>query len=534
MAKVIFFEEDARQRVLKGAEIVYNAVKTTMGPKGRNVVIGKNYGIVVTHDGVTVAKAVELPETEKTMGYKTGAELVKSAALKMNDLVGDGTTTITVLAYHILSEANKLIAAGHNPMELRKGLEAAKDAVLAGLGVISEDISKDFDKLAQIATISAGDKEIGKLIADVMKKVGKDGVVTVEESQGVTLESEVVKGYTFDKGYISPYMISDQARGEAILEKPFILITDAKIRSVHDFLPLVEEMAKMGKKELLIIAEDVEGEALQTLVLNKLKGTFNTVCVKAPSFGDFRKETLNDLAILTGATFVSEDQGMTLPITDVNVLGQARRVIIGRNETTIIEGAGAVEDIDLRVKQIEEQSKHADSKYNESRYTQRAAALGGKVAVIRVGGVTETEIEEKKFRVDDAVHAAKAALAEGILPGGGVTMLYLADLLTNIDSGTALLINALQKPFEILLTNSGLKPDAYYEKLKDGKLGVNVNTGQVVDLKEAGIIDPTKVTKEAIMNAVSIAGTAITMGALIVEEPQKESAMPMPPMAGAM
>lgn len=533
MAKRIFYDDDARTRVLKGAEIIYNAVRTTMGPKGRNVIIGKDFGPgVITHDGVEVARSIEVPVTEETLGYKIGADLVKAAALKMNDLAGDGTTTVTVLTYHVLKEANKLIAAGHNPMELRTQLERASKAVLEALKASSEDITETSAKVAQIATISAGDKEVGKLVADVIKKIGKDGIVTVEEGQGLELESEVVKGYTFDKGFISPYMVTDPSRMEAVLEKPLILVTDIKIRANQDFLPLVEAIAKTGQKNLVIIAEDVEGEALQTFILNKLKGTFMTLCIKAPSFGDFRIETLQDIAILTGGQLISESNGSSLAtINDLSVLGKARRVISTQNETTVVEGAGIPEDVEVRIKQIEEQSKNADNNYNKDRYKQRAAALGGKVAVIRIGGVTETEIEEKTFRVDDAVHAVKAALAEGIVPGGGATLYHLASTLQDNSMGATLLHDALLMPFNILMANSGLEAAAYTSQLNE-TTGVDVRSGQVVDLKEAGIVDPTLVTKEAIQNAVSIAGTAMTMGALIIEEPVEKTDT-MPPMAGA-
>lgn len=533
MGKKVFYDDDARKRLLAGAEILYNAVKTTMGPKGRNVIIAKNYGPgIVTHDGVTVARSIDLSEDEDRMGYKTGVDFVKSAAVKMNDLAGDGTTTVTVLTYHILNEANKLIAAGHNPMQLRKSLDDATDIVLENLKTLSEDISQNSKKIADVATISAGgDKEIGKLVADVIKQVGKDSVVTVEEGQGTELEKEIVKGYTFDKGYVSPYFVNDQVRMEAVLDNPAILITDQKIRSTQDFLPLVEKMANNQMKNLLVIAEDVEGEALQAFVLNTMKGTFNTVCVKAPSFGDGRKETLQDLAVLTGGTFVTEDQGLYVASASVNDLGHAKKVIVTKDETTIIEGAGVQEDIDTRVKQVEKQAETTNSEYSRDRYKQRAAALGGKVAIIRVGGVTETEIEEKKYRVDDAVHAAKAALAEGIVPGGGVTLLNLS-----LGVEDKLLRNALQMPFRILMENSGLNPDKWIDQIAEKQgWGVDVNNpDKLIDLKQNGVVDPTLVTKEAIQNAVSIAGTAMTMGALVVEEPVKEIPAPMPPMGGAM
>jgi chaperonin GroEL len=344
MAKKVFYDDDARRRVLGGAEILYNAVKTTMGPKGRNVVISKSYGSpTVTHDGVTVAKGVELEDVDdETLGYKVGAELIKQAANKMNDVAGDGTTTVTVLTYHILNEANKLIAAGHDPMQLRRGLEKAAEEVQKQLSGMSEDIKANKKRVAEVATISAGDSEIGTLIAEVIDKVGKDGVVTVEEGQSLELESEVVEGFTFDKGFVSPYMVTDTARMEAVVEKPAILITDKKISSAQEFLPILEKLAQAGKKDIIIIAEDVEGEILGTLVLNKLKGVLNAVCVKAPAFGDRRKDILNDIAILTGGDVITEDRGMTFENVDLDVIGTARKVIVDQDNTTIIEGGGSV------------------------------------------------------------------------------------------------------------------------------------------------------------------------------------------------
>src|ERR1700761_9543940 len=367
MAKKVFYDEEARRRVLGGAEILYNAVKTTMGPKGRNVVISKSYGAPsVTHDGVTVAKGVEIADVDdETLGYKVGAELIKQAASKMNDVAGDGTTTVTVLTYHILSEANKLIAAGHNPMLLRKGLEAAAAQVLKQLGSLSEDIQGKKLRVAEVATISAGDGEIGNLIADVIEKIGKDGVVTVEEGRGLVLESEVVEGFTFDRGFVSPYMVTDTARMEAVYDKPAIVITDKKISSVQEFLPLLEKLAQAGKKDLVIVAEDLEGEALGTLILNRLKGVFNTVAVKAPAFGDRRKDILNDIAILTGGEVISEDLGHSFETAELNVVGSARRVIVTKDETTIIEGGGAPAEVTARVRQIAAQADAATSEYDK-------------------------------------------------------------------------------------------------------------------------------------------------------------------------
>ena len=536
MAKRVFYDDDARRRVLAGAEILYNAVKTTMGPKGRNVVISKSYGAPsVTHDGVTVAKGVDLPEEDdETLGYKVGAELIKQAANKMNDVAGDGTTTVTVLTYHILNEANKLIAAGHNPMQLRKGLETAAHEVIKQLSSVAEDIKDDKKRVAEVATISAGDGEIGELIADVIAKVGKEGIVTVEQGQGLGLESEVVEGFTIDRGFVSPYFVTDATRMEAIYNKPAIVITDKKVTSVQEFLPLLEKLAGGGKKDLVLIAEDVEGEALATLVLNKLKGVFNTVAVKAPAFGDRRKDILQDIAILTGGQVITEEQGHTFENVDLTFVGTARKVIVTKDDTTIIEGAGNPVEIDARMKQIAAQSSAASSEYDKENLDKRAAALGGKVAVIKVGGATETEIEEKKYRVDDAVAAVKAALDEGIVPGGGVTLINLASEIkvTGNDgaaAGAQLLKNALEQPFRILLSNAGLNADEWLPHVRSGKpgFGIDVNNAtKLVDLKTVGIVDPARVTKEALQNAASIAGTAMTMGALVVEIPEKAPAAP--------
>jgi chaperonin GroEL len=543
MAKKVFYDDDARRRLLAGAQVLYNAVKTTMGPKGRNVVISKSYGSpTVTHDGVTVAKGVELDDVDdETLGYKVGAELIKQAASKMNDVAGDGTTTVTVLTYHILNEANKLIAAGHNPMLLRKGLESAAQEVLKHLGALSEDIAGKKSRVAEVATISAGDSQIGNLIAEVMEKVGKDGVVTVEEGQGLALESEVVEGFTMDRGYVSALMVTDTSRMEAVYEKPAILITDQKISSVQEFLPILEKLANSGKKDLVIVAEDVDGEALGTLILNKLKGVFNTVAVKAPSFGDDRKAVLEDIAVLTGGAVISEETGMTFENADISAIGTARKVIVTQDDTTIIEGAGPVAGVKSRIGQINKQIANAKSEWDREKLEKRRAALQGKVAVIKVGGATTTEIEEKKFRVDDAVAAVKAALDEGIVAGGGVTMINLIFAITaakgdsSVLAGQSLLFRALEQPFRILLENAGINPDEWLPQVRKAKPGhgVNVNDAtKLVDMKAAGIVDPARVTKEAIQNAVSIAGTAMTMGALVVEVPEKTPAMPSPDMGG--
>jgi chaperonin GroEL len=552
MAKKVFYDDDARQRVMGGAKALYDAVKVTYGPKGRNVVIAKGYGgPTVTHDGVTVAESVDLPENDdETLGYKVGAELIKQAASKLNKVAGDGTTTVTVLTYNILKEANRLIAAGHNPQELRKGIEAAGAEVVKQLDGLAESIEGKTDRVAEVATISAGDAEIGKLIAGVIEKVGKDGVVTVEASQGMELEAEVVEGFSLDRGFVSQFFVTDAARQEAAYEKPAILITDKKISNVAEFLPMLEKLAQAGKKDVVLIADEVEGEALSILVLNKLKGVFNTVAVKAPAFGDRRKEILQDIATLTGATVISEDQGLTFENVDLDVLGSARKVIVGKDETTIIEGAGKISDVKSRITQIVAQADNATSEYDKEQYEKRAAALSGKVAVIKVGGATETEIDEKKFRVDDAVAATKAALAEGIVAGGGVTLVNLAKTLNHVDqsnkgiksgnltyfAGHQILKNALEQPFITLMKNAGLNADALLAQVQDAKdgMGVDVNNPSkgLIDIKKAGVIDPVKVTKEAVQNAVSIASTAATMGALVVEIPEPEASAPAGGMPG--
>lgn len=545
MAKKVFYDDDARERVLGGAKALYDAVKVTYGPKGRNVVIAKGYGgPTITHDGVTVAEAVDLPENDdKTLGYKVGAELIKQAASKLNKVAGDGTTTVTVLTYSILKEASRLIASGHNPMELRKGIESAGAEIIAKLNKLSESIEGKPDRVTEVATISAGDSVIGKLIADVIEKVGKDGVVTVEASQGLELEAEVVEGFTFDRGFVSQFFVTDVNRQEAVYEKPAIVITDRKISNVQEFLPILEKLAAAGKKDVVLIADEVEGEALSILVLNKLKGVFNTVAVKAPAFGDRRKEILNDIATLTGATVVSDDQGLTFENAELDVVGSARKVIVGKDETTIIEGAGKLADIKSRMQQINAQAENSTSEYDKEQLIKRAAALSGKVAVIKVGGATETEIDEKKFRVDDAVAATKAALAEGIVAGGGVTLVNLSTDLKiegadSVSAGRQILKNALKQPFLQITANAGLNSDALLAQVEAAEpgFGINVNTPDkgLVDVKKDGVIDPTRVTKEAVQNAVSIASTAATMGALVVEIPEPEAPAPAGGMGGGM
>lgn len=537
MAKQVFYDDEARARVLGGAKALYDAVKVTFGPKGHNVVIGKTYGgPTVTHDGVTVAESIDLAEDDETLGYNVGAELIKQAATKLNKKAGDGTTTVTVLTYNILAEANKLIAAGHNPQELRLGIEKAGAEVMAQLDKMAESIADKPERVAEVATISAGSIEIGRLIANVISKIGKDGVVTVEAGQGLEMESEVVKGYSFDRGFVSPFFVTDPARQEAVYDKPAILVTDRKISNAQEFVPFLERVATSGRKNLVIIAEEVDGEALSLLVLNKLKGAFDSVAVKAPAYGDKRKAQLEDIAILTGATVVSEDLGMTLEDADLSVLGTARRIIVGKDNTTIIEGAGDTKLLQERINYINQLADNAPSEYEKEQLLARRASLQGKVAVIKVGGATETEIDEKKFRVDDAVAATKAALEEGIVPGGGVTLVNVANKIDikgsdSTAAGKKVLQVALKQPFLQITRNAGLNSDALLAQVEAHKkpgFGVNVmkpNAG-LVDLKAEGVIDPAKVTKEAVQNSVSIAATAITMGALVIEKPEPKSATP--------
>lgn len=529
MAKQVFYGDEAREKVLAGAKTLADAVKTTMGPKGRNVVISKSYGGPnVTHDGVTVAEAIDLPENEDNLGEKVGAELIKQAAKKMNKAAGDGTTTVTVLTYEILKEANRLIAAGHNPMELRKGVEKAGAQVLSELNKIAEPVDGKNDLITEVASISAGDTEIGKLIASVISRIGKDGVVSVEAGQGLAMESEITEGFTFDRGYVSAYMATDTNRMEAVYDKPAIIITDKKISSAQEMLPLMEKLVASGKKDIVLIAEDVEGEALGILILNRLKGALNTVAVKAPSFGDRRKEVLQDIATLTGASVITSDQGMTFDNVGLEVVGSARKVIVAKDNTTIIEGAGDKTTISQRIDQIKTQAGVATSDYDREQLDKRAAALSGKVAVIKVGGATETEIDEKKYRVDDAVAAVKAALLEGIVPGGGVTPINLAGKITGDSAGAEIVRNALLMPFKQLATNAGLNAEALLAQVQEAKpsYGVDVANyqGKLIDLKKAGVVDPAMVTYQAIQNAVSIASTAMTMGALVVDIPEKPTA----------
>ena len=537
MPKKIFYDQEARERILGGAKTLYDAVKVTFGPKGRNVIINKSYGNpTITHDGVTVAEAIELAEQDdEQLGYNIGVKLIKTAAQKLNKVAGDGTTTVTVLTYNLIAEANKLIATGHNPMELRKDIEKAGAEILKKIGEQTEKIDGNSTKIAEIATISAGDATIGKLIADTIAKIGKDSVVTVEAGQGLEMESEITEGFTYDKGFSSPFFVTDTNRQEAVMAKAPILITDKKISSVNDLVPFLEKLAASGQKDLVIIAEEVEGEALSVLVLNKLKGVFNTLVLKAPAFGDRRKEIMEDIATLTGATLVSSDKALSLDHVGLEVLGHADKVIASKDENTIIGAKGNKKALQERIQLIKTQAELASSDYEREQLENRAAALEGKVAVIKVGGATETEIDEKKYRVDDAVAATKAALDEGIVLGGGVTLLNLAAGLKGDHPGEIIVKNALKAPFLQIMENAGLNAAALLDQVEHAKPGQGINVlkpeAGLIDLKKDGVIDPARVTREAIQNAISIAATTITMGSLIVDlpEPEKDatgSAMP--------
>lgn len=532
MPKKIFYDQEARERILGGAKTLYDAVKVTFGPKGRNVIINKSYGNpTITHDGVTVAEAIELAEQDdKQLGYNIGVKLIKTAAQKLNKVAGDGTTTVTVLTYNLIAEANKLIAAGHNPMELRKDIEKAGAEILKKIGEQTEKIDGNSTKIAEIATISAGDATIGKLIANTIAKIGKDSVVTVEAGQGLEMESEITEGFTYDKGFSSPFFVTDTNRQEAVMAKAPILITDKKISSVNDLVPFLEKLAASGQKDLVIIAEEVEGEALSVLVLNKLKGVFNTLVLKAPAFGDRRKEIMEDIATLTGATLVSSDKALSLDHVGLEVLGHADKVIASKDESTIIGAKGNKKALQERIQLIKTQAELASSDYEREQLENRAAALEGKVAVIKVGGATETEIDEKKYRVDDAVAATKAALDEGIVLGGGVTLLNLAAGLKGDHPGEIIVKNALKAPFLQIMENAGLNAAALLDQVEHAKPGQGINVlkpeAGLIDLKKDGVIDPARVTREAIQNAISIAATTITMGSLIVDlpEPEKDAA----------
>jgi chaperonin GroEL len=541
MAKILEFNNDARQSLKEGVDILANAVKTTLGPKGRNVAIDKKFGApTVTHDGVSVAKEIELEDQFANMG----AQLLKQAATKTNDVAGDGTTTATVLAQAIVTEGMKNVAAGANAMQLKRGLDLGKEALIAKIREMATEVTTK-EEMAQVAAISAADQEIGDLIAEVMEKVGKDGVVTVEESKGLQFEVEYTEGMQIDRGYISPYFVTSTERMEAELEEPYILITDKKISAIADILPALEQVARAGRP-LVILSEDVDGEALATLVVNKLQGRLNVLAIKAPGFGDRRKEMLRDIAILTGGQVISEEVGRKLDSVTLNDLGHARRVVSTKDETTFVEGSGDESAIKGRVDQIRAQIETTTSDFDREKLQERLAKLSGGVAVLKVGAATETELKEKKHRVEDALSATRAAVEEGIVPGGGVALINAISGLAGVEAegdiktGVGILRRALEEPLRGISANAGkdgavIIDNVRREQEKHGNpnIGYDVISEQYVDMLKAGIIDPAKVTRSAVENAVSIAGMILTTEALISDKPEKSgSAMPPGGMGG--
>ena len=541
MAKQILFTEEARAKLKRGVDILAQAVSTTLGPKGRNVALDKKYGApTVTHDGVTVAKEIELADPYENMG----AQLLKEAATKTNDIAGDGTTTATVLAQIIVHEGLKNVAAGANPMLIKYGIEQGVDAIVAYLKTVSLKVEKH-DQIAQVATISAQDKEIGDLIAVVMDKVGKDGVITVEESKSLNFETEYVEGMEFDRGYISPYFITAPESMEAEIKDPYILIYDKKISAAQDIIPLLEKLVQRGKRDLVIICEDVDGEALATLVLNKLRGMLNVLAIKAPGFGDRRKAMLQDISVLTGGTLITEEMGRKLEGVTLDDLGKAGRVVSNKDDTTIIDGAGDDKSIKARVDEIRVEIDKSTSDYDKEKLNERLAKLAGGVAIIRVGAATETELKEKKHRVEDALSATRAAVEEGIVAGGGVALLHAIKSLANLhlehpdqQVGVNILRRALEEPMRRIAGNAGQDGSVIVEKVrqmsKEKKyFGYDVISGEYVDMIKAGIIDPVKVTRGALQNAASIASMIFITEARITDIPEKKDA-PMPPQGGGM
>ncbi|MBQ2222829.1 MAG: chaperonin GroEL [Bacteroidales bacterium] len=540
MAKEIKFDVDVRSRMKEGADALANAVKVTLGPKGRNVVIDKKFGAPqVTKDGVTVAKAVELEDSFANMG----AQMVKEVASKTNDQAGDGTTTATVLAQSIINVGIKNVTAGANPMDLKRGIDKAVAAVVENLKKQSQNVGDDYSKVEQVGTVSANnDAFIGKLIADAMSKVKKNGVITVEEAKGTETEVKVVEGMQFDRGYISPYFMTDGEKMEALLDNPFILVTDKKISTMKDLMPILEPVAREGKS-LLIIAEDVDGEALTTLVVNKLRGTLKIAAVKAPGFGDRRKEMLQDIAILTGATVISEERGYTLENATLDMLGKAEKVTISKENTTIVGGAGKAAEIEDRVAAIEKQIEITTSDYDREKLQERLGKLAGGVAVLYVGATTEVEMKEKKDRVEDALNATKAAVEEGYLPGGGVAYIRATEALAGLKgdnddetTGIHIVARAIEEPLRQIAENAGVDGSVIVQKIKEGKgdFGFNARTGEYVKMYEAGVIDPTKVARVALENAASVAGMFLTTECGIVDIPEKEPAAPAMPAGGMM
>jgi len=537
MAKNIIFDEAARQSLKKGIDKVTNAVRVTLGPKGSNVVLDKGFGSpTITNDGVSIAKEIELEDKLENLG----AELVKEAADKTNDVAGDGTTTAIILASSIINNGLKYLTSGANPLSIQKGVNKAAKTIIEGLKNISHKIETHSD-IVNVATISSRDLEIGNLIAEVIKEVGKDGVVTVEESKTFGLSKEIVRGLQFDRGYVSPYMITNPEKMEAILEDPYIVITDLKISAIGEILPLLDKILQTGKKDILIIADDISGEALATLIVNKLRGILNVVAVKAPGFGDTRKEQLTDIAIVTGGKVISEELGLKLDKANLEDLGQARRVVIDKDKTTIVEGKGDKEEIEKRVKQIKKELEITESEFDKEKLQERLAKLAGGVAVIKVGAPTEVEQKEKQNRVDDAVRATKAALEEGIVPGGGVALLRTLDNLAKVEFqdedekiGAEIVRKALEEPLRQIAANAGVNGDVVLEEVKkrNGNEGFNAQTLEYTDMFKAGIVDPTKVTRSALENAVSVAGMFLTTRAVVYEIPEKKEEPHPEPMAG--
>ena len=536
MAKEILFNEEARRALGRGVDQLANAVKVTLGPKGRNVVLDKKFGSpTITNDGVTIARDIELPDPFENMG----AQLVKEVATKTNDVAGDGTTTATVLAQAMIQEGMRNVAAGANPMILKKGIETAVKTLVEEIKKRSIKVSGK-SEIAQVASVSAADEEIGGLIAEAMEKVGNDGVITVEESKGLQTALNVVEGMQFDRGYISPYMVTDLDRMEAVMDNPYILITDRKISAIADMLPTLEKVVKVGK-ELLIIAEDVEGEALATLVVNRLRGTFKAVAVKAPGFGDRRKAMLEDIAILTGGTVITEDMGRKLDSVELTDLGTARQVRITKDETTIIDGVGDKDVIAKRVSQIRAQVEETTSEFDREKLQERLAKLSGGVAVIEVGAATEVEMKDKKLRIEDALNATRAAVEEGIVAGGGTTFIDIIPALNTLEAtgdvqtGINLVKRAVEEPLRQIAYNAGLEGSVVVEKVKNTEAGVGFNalTEEYIDMVKAGIVDPAKVTRSALQNAASIASLVLTTETIVADKVEENAAAPaMPPMGG--
>ncbi|MCQ3931725.1 MAG: chaperonin GroEL [Chloroflexi bacterium] len=539
MAKQLVFNEDARRRLKVGIDILANAVSTTLGPKGRNVALDKKFGApTVTHDGVTVAKEIELSDPYENMG----AQLLKEAATKTNDIAGDGTTTATVLAQAIVNEGLKNIAAGANPMLLKRGIEAATDKVVEALRKMSVEINTK-EEIASVASNSAQDRQIGELIAEVMDKVGKDGVITVEESKGLDFETEYVEGMNFDRGYISPYFVNHPETMQAVIEDPYILIHDKKISAAADLVPILEKLFQLGKRDVVIISEDVDGEALATLVLNKLRGMINVVAVKAPGFGDRRKAMLRDIAVLTGGQVISEEMGRKLDSVTIDDLGRAGKVVCTKDDTTVVDGMGDQADIKARIEEIRVEIENSTSDYDKEKLNERLAKLAGGVAVIRVGAATEVELKEKKHRVEDALSATRAAVEEGIVPGGGVALINAIAALDGVklnygdeNTGISILRTALETPIKKIAANAGQDGGVIISNVRriqqekgNNKIGYDVMTGEYVDMIVAGLLDPVKVTRGALENAASIAAMILTTEALITDIPEEEKAPAMPP-----